>query len=140
MYLRHQAYTLYYRHVCILIFLRVFAHSMLLRCMLKFKCLACGSEDVTQYKSFLGRLPSVEVACEKGCCCMQKSWFPQTLLLTTRQPGRCLYKYCSNSNSLLEVPDILSCQAEAKRLALTLIKCVFADRWCTNLYLQKASD
>jgi len=49
MYLRHQASTLYYRHVCILVFLQVFAFSMLLRCMLKFKRLACGSEDVTQY-------------------------------------------------------------------------------------------
>jgi len=49
MHLRHQAYTLYYRHVCILVFLYVFAYSMLLRCMLKFKRLACGSEDVTQY-------------------------------------------------------------------------------------------
>jgi len=28
MYLRHQAYTLYYRHVCILVFLHVFAYSM----------------------------------------------------------------------------------------------------------------
>ena len=45
MYLRHQAYTLYY-HVCILVFLHVFAFSMLLRCMLKFKRLACGIEDV----------------------------------------------------------------------------------------------
>jgi len=51
MYLRHQVYTLYYRHVCILVFLHVFAYSMLLRCMLKFKRLACGSEDVTQYVS-----------------------------------------------------------------------------------------
>jgi len=49
MYLRRQAYTLYYRHVCILVFLHVFAYSMLLRCMLKFKRLSCGSEDVTQY-------------------------------------------------------------------------------------------
>jgi len=51
MYLRHQAYTLYYRHVCILVFLHVFAYSMFLRCMLKFKRLACGSEDVTQYNT-----------------------------------------------------------------------------------------
>jgi len=51
MYLRHQAYILYYRHVCILFFLHVFAYSMLLRCMLKFKRLACGSEDVTQYNT-----------------------------------------------------------------------------------------
>jgi len=28
--------------------LRVFAYLMLLRCMLKFKPLACGSDDVTQ--------------------------------------------------------------------------------------------
>ena len=49
MYLRHHAYTLHYRHVCILVFLHVFAFSMLLRCMLKFKRLACGIEDVTQY-------------------------------------------------------------------------------------------
>ena len=49
MYLRHQTYTLYYRDVCILVFLHVFAYSMLLRCMLKFKRLACGSDDVTQY-------------------------------------------------------------------------------------------
>jgi len=46
MYLRHQAYTLYYRHVCILVFLHVFVYSMLLRCMLKFKRLACGNEDI----------------------------------------------------------------------------------------------
>ena len=51
MYLRHQAYALYYRHVCILVFLHVFAFSMLLRCMLKFKRLACGIEDVTQYNT-----------------------------------------------------------------------------------------
>jgi len=50
-YLRHQAYTLYYRHVCILVFLHVFAFSMLLRCMLIFKRLACGIEDVTQYNT-----------------------------------------------------------------------------------------
>jgi len=49
MYLRHQAYAIYYPHVCILVFLHVFWFSMLLRCMLKFKCLACGIEDVTQY-------------------------------------------------------------------------------------------
>jgi len=52
MYLRHQAYTLYYRDVCILIFLHVFAYSMLLRCMLKFKRLACGSDNVTQYNTW----------------------------------------------------------------------------------------
>jgi len=52
MYLRHQPYTLYYRHVCILVFLHVFEYSMLLRCMLKFKPLACGSEDVTQYNCY----------------------------------------------------------------------------------------
>jgi len=51
MYLRHQAYTLYYRHVCILVFLPVFAFSMLLRCMLKFKHHVCGIEDVTQYNT-----------------------------------------------------------------------------------------
>jgi len=51
MYLRHKAYTLYYRHVYILVFLHVFAYSMLLRCMLKFKPLECGSEDVTQYNT-----------------------------------------------------------------------------------------
>ena len=51
MYLRHQAYTLYYRDVCILVFLHVFAYSMLLRCMLKFKRLARGSEDVIQYNN-----------------------------------------------------------------------------------------
>jgi len=54
MYLRHQAYTLYYRHVCILVFLHVFAFSMLQRCMLKFQRLACGSDDVTQYKIIIG--------------------------------------------------------------------------------------
>jgi len=32
MYLHHQAYTLYYRHVCILVFLHVFAFSMLQYC------------------------------------------------------------------------------------------------------------
>jgi len=31
--------------------LRVFAYLMLLRCMLKFKPLACGSDDVTQYNT-----------------------------------------------------------------------------------------
>ena len=53
MYLRHQAYTLYYRDVCILVFPHVFANSMLLRsrCMLKFKRLACGSDDVTQHNT-----------------------------------------------------------------------------------------
>jgi len=51
MYLRHQMYTLYYRDVCILVFLHVFAYFMLLRCMLKFKRLACGSDDVTQYNT-----------------------------------------------------------------------------------------
>ena len=51
MYLRRQVYTLYYRHVCILVFLHVIAYSMLLRCMLKFKRLACGSDDVTQYNT-----------------------------------------------------------------------------------------
>jgi len=53
MYLRHQAYTLHYRHVCIIVFLHVFAYSMLLRCMLKFKRLACGRKDVTQYSDVL---------------------------------------------------------------------------------------
>jgi len=51
MYLRHQTYTLYYRDVCILVFLHVFAYFMILRCMLKFKRLACGSDDVTQYNN-----------------------------------------------------------------------------------------
>jgi len=51
MYLRHPAYTFYYRHACILVFLHGFAYSMLLRSMLKFKRLACGSEDVTQYNT-----------------------------------------------------------------------------------------
>jgi len=51
MYYRHQANTLYYRHVCILVFLHVFAYSMLLRCMFKVKLLACGNEDVTQYNT-----------------------------------------------------------------------------------------
>jgi len=51
MHLRHQAYTLYNRHVRILVFLHVFAYSMLKRCMLEFKRLACGSEDVTQYNT-----------------------------------------------------------------------------------------
>jgi len=49
--LRHQTYTLYYRDVCIFDFLHVFAYFMLLRCMLKFKRLACGSDDVTQYNT-----------------------------------------------------------------------------------------
>jgi len=35
MYWRHQPYTLYYRHVCILVFLHVFVCSLLLRCMSK---------------------------------------------------------------------------------------------------------
>jgi len=56
MYLHHQVYTLYYRHVCILIFLHVFAFSMLLRCMLKFKRLARGIEDVTQYNTIFFNL------------------------------------------------------------------------------------
>ena len=51
MYLRHQTYTLYHRDVCILVFLHVLAYFMLLRCMLKFKRLACGSDDVTQYST-----------------------------------------------------------------------------------------
>jgi len=53
MYLRHQTYTLYYRDACILVFLHVFAYFMLLRCMLKCKRLACGSDDVTQYNTIL---------------------------------------------------------------------------------------
>jgi len=59
MYLRHQTYTLYYRDVCILVFLHVFAYCMLLRCMLKFKYLACGSDDVTQYNKrwYIHRTP-----------------------------------------------------------------------------------
>jgi len=51
MYLRHQTYTLYNRDVCILVFLHVFAYFMLLRCMLNFKRLACGSDDVTRYNT-----------------------------------------------------------------------------------------
>ena len=51
MYLRHQTYTLYYCDVCILVFLHVFEYFMLLRCMLKFKRLVCGSDDVTQYNT-----------------------------------------------------------------------------------------
>jgi len=51
MYLRHQAYTLYYSHVCILVFLHVFPFSIVLRCMLKFMRLACGIDDVTQYNT-----------------------------------------------------------------------------------------
>jgi len=38
-------------NVCILVFLHVFAYSMLLRRMLKFKRLACGSDDVSQYNT-----------------------------------------------------------------------------------------
>jgi len=41
---------------CILVFLHVFAYFMLLRCMLKFKRLACGSDDVTQYNTIKHRL------------------------------------------------------------------------------------
>jgi len=55
MYLRHQAYTLYCRHACIPVILHVFVYYMLLRCMLKFKRLACGSEDVTQYNAMISR-------------------------------------------------------------------------------------
>ena len=33
-----------------------------------------------------GVLPSVDVACEECCCCMQRCWFPQTL--PTRQSRR----------------------------------------------------
>jgi len=51
MYFRHKAYALYYYQVCILVFLHVFAFFMLLRCMLKFKRLACGIEHVTQYNT-----------------------------------------------------------------------------------------
>jgi len=58
MYLRHHAYTLYYRHVCILVFLHMFAFSMLLGCMLKFKRLARGIEDVTQYNTVYTRQSS----------------------------------------------------------------------------------
>jgi len=50
------SYTLFYRHVCVLVFLHVFAYSMLLRCTLKFKRLACGSDDVTQYNTILLRM------------------------------------------------------------------------------------
>jgi len=55
MYLRHQTYTLYCRDVCILVFLHVFAYFVLLRCMLKFKQLACESDDVTtiQYNTII---------------------------------------------------------------------------------------
>ena len=45
---------------------------------------------------------------------MQRCWFPQTL--PTRQPSRCMSAVL---NSRLKLPDILSCQAEASRLALT---------------------
>jgi len=37
----------------------------------------------------LGVLPGVEIACKESCRCMQKYWFPQTLL-TTSQPSRCV--------------------------------------------------
>jgi len=67
MYLRHQAYTLYYSHVCILVFLHVFAFSMLLRCMLKFKRLACGIEDVTQYNR-ITQLFKITQIYGKGFC------------------------------------------------------------------------
>ena len=60
MYLRHQTYTLYYRDVCILVFLHVFAYFMLLRCMLKFKPLACGSDDVTQYNTMFSTALQVQ--------------------------------------------------------------------------------
>jgi len=35
-----------------------------------------------------GVLPSVDVACEESCRCMQRCWFPQAL--PTRQPSRCM--------------------------------------------------
>ena len=35
-----------------------------------------------------GVLPSVDVACEECCRCMQRCWFPQTL--PTRQSSRCM--------------------------------------------------
>ena len=66
MYLRHQAYTLYYRDVCILVFLHVFAYSMLLRRMLKFKRLARGSDNATQYNTIhsynISVMPVVEAS------------------------------------------------------------------------------
>jgi len=49
--LRHQAYILYKRNVCILVFLHMSACSVLLRRMLESKRLACGSDDVTQYNT-----------------------------------------------------------------------------------------
>jgi len=44
---------------------------------------------------------------------------------TNNEAAYSLYEHLSNS--LLKLPDILSCQAETRRLALTLIKFVFAD-------------
>ena len=35
-----------------------------------------------------GVLPSVDLACEESCRCIQRCWFPQTL--PTRQPSRCM--------------------------------------------------
>jgi len=62
MYLRHQTYTLYYRDVCILVFLHVFAYFMLLRCVLKFKRLAWGSDDVIQYNTIINIGISIDIS------------------------------------------------------------------------------
>ena len=55
MYLRHQTYSLYYRDVCILVFLHVFAYSMLLRCMLNSSALRVGVTTLlnTQYNTII---------------------------------------------------------------------------------------
>jgi len=74
-------------------------------------------------------LLSVEVACEESCCCIQRCWFPQTLQTLS------LYEYYSNSR--LKLPDILSCQAEARRLALTTWWFVSQISWCTIFIYKK---
>jgi len=56
-----------------------YAYSMLLRCMLKFKRLACGSEDVTQYNLF-------ECYCtEYNLSALQVNISEENKLNTTRQ-------------------------------------------------------
>ena len=57
---------LYYRHVCILVFLHVFGYSMSLRCMFKVQRRACGSEDVTQYKP-INNLLGFDWTCVGAC-------------------------------------------------------------------------
>ena len=51
MYLRHQTYTLYYRDVCILVFMYLRIACYCDAC-LNSSAFACGSDDVTQYNTY----------------------------------------------------------------------------------------